>query len=135
MAERYSRKSLPTCTGMAISVSVPSCNRMRARRSFPAVALLSVLLSFGVAAPARAQACRDQPVIMLAASWCGFCRQARKFFNAHDVEFTEIDVEKTDHADIQRLYRENGVPVIFVGSEQVKGFDEPQLRELLCIED
>ena len=129
MAECCSRKRLPTC------MSMPVGSRMRAPKWLTAVALLSALLSFGIAAPVRAQACRDQPVIMLAASWCGFCRQARKFFNAHDVEFTEIDVEKTNHADIQRLYREHGVPVIFVGSEQVKGFDEPQLRELLCIED
>lgn len=108
---------------------------MRARKGLSTVAILAAVLNGGLASPVRAQACRDQTVIMLAASWCGFCRQARKFFDAHDVQFTEIDVEKTDHADIKRLYRENGVPVIFIGREQVKGFDEPQLRELLCIED
>ena len=108
--------------------------KRRLRTTF-AAAVLSLLVSSGLAAPAFAQACREQTVIMLSASWCGYCRQARKFFDAHDIQFTEIDVEKTSHADIQRLYRQNGVPVIFIGSEQVKGFDEPQLRELLCIED
>ncbi len=108
---------------------------MLARKGLSAAIALAACLSFATATPANAQACRDQTVIMLGASWCGFCRQARKFFDAHDVRFTEIDVEKTDHVDIQRLYRQNGVPVIFIGTEQVKGFDEPQLRELLCIED
>ena len=101
-----------------------------------AASVAAVLVAVaGFSAQADAQACREQTVIMLSASWCGYCRQARKFFDAHDIQFTEIDVEKTSHADIQRLYRQNGVPVIFIGSEQVKGFDEPQLRELLCIED
>lgn len=86
-------------------------------------------------APAHAQTCREQTVIMLSASWCGYCRQARTFFNAHDIAFTEIDVERTDHADIKRLYRQNGVPVIFIGNEQVSGFDETRLRDLLCVED
>ena len=95
--------------------------------------LASLVAITGFSSVATAQSCREQPVIMLAASWCGFCRQARTFFNAHDVQFTEIDVERTDHADIQRLYRQNGVPVIFIGSDQVQGFDEPKLRELLCI--
>ena len=93
------------------------------------------LCAVSLPAPVQAQACREQTVIMLSASWCGFCRQARKFFNAHVIEFTEIDVEQTDHADIQRLYRQNGVPVIFIGREQVAGFDETRLRDLLCIEE
>lgn len=111
------------------------CKTVLTRKGVSAVLVLAALLSFGITTPARAQACREQTVIMLGASWCSFCRQARKFFDAHDVQFTEIDVEKTDHADIQRLYRQNGVPVIFIGKEQVKGFDEQHLRELLCIED
>ena len=107
----------------------------RSRTRFAAIVLLASFAGGGFTAPALAEACRDQTVIMLGASWCGYCRQARKFFDAHDIQFTEIDVEKTSHADIQRLYRQNGVPVIFIGREQVKGFDEPQLRELLCVED
>ena len=105
-------------------------------RAYLAAAVLATFLATGViATPAKAQACREQTVIMLSASWCGFCRQARKFFGANDIEFTEVDVEKTDHADIQRLYRQNGVPVIFIGREQVAGFDETRLRYLLCIEE
>ncbi len=105
-------------------------------RSLPAFFLLVALCSTATT-PARAQepACRAQPVIMLAASWCSFCRQARRFFDANDVTFTEIDVEKTSDATVQRMYRQNGVPVIFVGSQQIVGFDEAKLRDILCIED
>lgn len=105
-------------------------------RSIVALSLLAIAL-LPAATPARAQepACREQTVIMLSASWCSFCRQARRFFNAHDVEFTEIDVEKTGDATVRRMYRENGVPTIFIGSEQIVGFDEAKLRDMLCIAD
>ena len=105
------------------------------RRQISTALFAAVVMTGGFSSTALAQACGAQPVIMLAASWCGFCRQARTFFKAHDIKFTEIDVERTDHADIQLLYRQNGVPVIFIGSDQVQGFDEPKLRALLCIDE
>lgn len=109
----------------------------RMARPFVVLLLLALALFPGSATPARAQqpVCREQTVIMLSASWCSFCRQARRFFNEHDVEFTEIDVEKTDDATVRGMYRANGVPTIFIGSDQIVGFDEAKLRDMLCIED
>jgi glutaredoxin len=86
-------------------------------------------------AGAVAQECRDQTVVMLSTSWCGYCRKARAFFYANDIEFEEIDAERTSSNQIRQLYRRTGVPFIFVGRETVSGFDEPRLRELLCLDE
>lgn len=77
--------------------------------------------------------CRDQGVVMFSASWCGYCRKARAFFNEHNVEFEEIDYETTPSVAIRTTAKKNGVPYIIVGSEIVNGFNERRLRQLLCL--
>ncbi|MFM9939999.1 MAG: glutaredoxin family protein [Hyphomicrobiaceae bacterium] len=83
--------------------------------------------------PAKAESCREQPVIMISTSWCGYCRKARTFFNENRIEFEEIDAERTDSPGIRETYRKTGVPIIIVGAEQVRGFNERRLRQLLCL--
>ena len=64
-----------------------------------------------------------EPVVMYSASWCGYCRKARNYFNTHGVSFNEYDIEtsaKGQH-DYQQLGA-RGVPVILVGSQRLNGF-------------
>lgn len=100
-----------------------------------ACAALAILFMAALAAtmPARAQACREQPVVMIATSWCGYCRQARAFFEANNIDFEEIDAEATSSPGIRETYRRTGVPLIIVGAEEVRGFNERRLRRLLCL--
>jgi glutaredoxin len=93
------------------------------------------LSAFAMTPAARAESCREQPVVMISTSWCGYCRSARAFFHANDIDFEEIDAELTQSASIREMYRRNGVPMIIVGDTLVRGFNERRLRELLCIRD
>jgi glutaredoxin len=76
----------------------------------------------------------DQPrVVMFATSWCPYCAKARRFFDKHAIRYVEHDVERDDGAGA--AYRNlggGGVPVILVGDEVVRGFDERRLRRLLA---
>ncbi len=62
-------------------------------------------------------------VVMFATEWCGYCAQARRWFESEGVAFVEIDVESS--AEAQRLFREaggRGVPLTFIGDQRLSGF-------------
>jgi glutaredoxin len=84
-------------------------------------------------AQGNTQACRNPGVVMIATSWCGFCRKARQFFRENAIEFDEIDAERSDSESIRQTFKKNGVPFIVVGGDEVRGFDERRLRQLLCL--
>jgi glutaredoxin len=83
--------------------------------------------------PGRAESCREQPVVMISTSWCGYCRKARQFFNDNQIAFEEIDAEQTASPGIRETYRRTGVPLIIIGATEVRGFNERRLREILCV--
>lgn len=64
-------------------------------------------------------------VVMYSASWCGYCRKARRYFEAHQVPFEDYDIETSEKG--QRDYAAlgaRGVPVILVGDKRLNGFTE-----------
>lgn len=70
---------------------------------------------------------------------CPYCKQAKAFFDEHDVMYTDIDVT-TDEIKQQEMIERSGqmgVPVIIVdnkGSEELMvGFDKHRLQTLLNI--
>ncbi len=77
--------------------------------------------------------CQPPAVMMISASWCGYCRKARRFFQDNDIAFEEIDAEQTSDDGVKAVYKRFGVPYIMVGGDHVEGFDEPRLRQLLCL--
>ncbi len=64
---------------------------------------------------------------------CGYCHQAKRFLNEHDIRFTEHDVSR-DRAAAEEMVRvsgQMGVPVIVVDGEVIVGFNRPRLEQLL----
>jgi len=63
-------------------------------------------------------------VVLYSASWCGVCKQARRYFDAQDVAYDEYDVETSARGkrDFARL-EAHGVPVILVGRQRMNGFN------------
>lgn len=74
-------------------------------------------------------------VKMFTTPTCGYCRQAKDFFNDNNVSFSEVDVTKDQVAlrDMADRSGQMGVPVIDVDGEIVVGFDRERLAELLEI--
>jgi glutaredoxin len=82
------------------------------------------------AKPAAATA--GEKVTLYTTTWCGYCKKARAYLNARNIPFDDVDVETTDRG--RREYREmggNGVPVIFVGSQRMDGYDQSGLEGML----
>ena len=74
----------------------------------------------------------NQRVVMYSTEWCGYCKKARAFFNKNRIAFSEYDIEKS--AKAKRDHERNGgggVPLILVGKQKVRGFDQGRLSRLL----
>lgn len=66
---------------------------------------------------------------------CHFCHAAKEFFKEHNIAFTDFnvgeDVAKRD--EMVQKSGQMGVPVIFIDSDMVIGFDEARIKKLLDI--
>jgi len=81
---------------------------------------------------AKPAAAAGEKVTLYTTTWCGYCKKARAYLNARNIPFDDVDVETTDRG--RREYREmggNGVPVIFVGTQRMDGYDQSGLQEML----
>ncbi|MBI1957207.1 MAG: glutaredoxin family protein [Candidatus Niyogibacteria bacterium] len=66
---------------------------------------------------------------------CVYCKMTKEFFKTHNIHYTEKDVAG-DEAARKEMFEKSGqmgVPVIFIDSEMVVGFDQKRLSELLGI--
>lgn len=77
---------------------------------------------------AAAQTAQPQPavpVVMYATAWCPYCAKARAYFKRTNTAYVEHDIEKSAdaHAEFKRLGG-RGVPLIVVGNERLRGFNE-----------
>ena len=75
----------------------------------------------------------DKKVTIYSTPTCHFCQQAKEFFTANNVEYTEYDVAADQEKAQEMVTRSGqmGVPVIFIGEEMIIGFDEERTRTLL----
>jgi glutaredoxin len=71
-------------------------------------------------------------VILYATEWCGYCKKTRAFFAENGIRYVEHDIEKSSEArDEHRRLGGNGVPLIVVGDEVIKGYSVQSLRQSL----
>ena len=71
-------------------------------------------------------------VVMLSASWCRYCAQARSFFLTEGINYCEYDIEQTRRgAELYARSRFSAIPVLFIGDEAVVGFNPDQVTALL----
>ena len=70
-------------------------------------------------------------VVMYSTAWCGYCRQARRYFKSKGIQYVERDIERSRLA--KRAYDRlggNGVPLIVVGENKMSGFSVRQFDRL-----
>ena len=56
---------------------------------------------------------------MYGVTWCGDCRAARRFLDAHDIEYTEIDIDRDSAASAELVRRvgKRAVPQLVIDGE------------------
>ena len=61
-------------------------------------------------------------IVMYGADWCGYCKKLREEFEANDIDFIEIDVEKSgEKKTMARTMEIYGYPATWVGYTRVNG--------------
>src|SRR5690554_3009250 len=100
---------------------------MKPAASLLGLTLLAVvvwrLLGVEVSALAADDISPGDDIVFFSAPWCGYCDQARDWFDALEVDYQEIDIEASTAN--QRLFQDangRGVPLVFIGDRRLAGF-------------
>lgn len=71
-------------------------------------------------------------VTMYSTDWCGHCKNARNYFKAKGVAFTEVNVETSESGRKEyEAFGGKGVPLIVVGEKFMRGFSPQSFEALL----
>lgn len=63
-------------------------------------------------------------ITLYSTQWCSYCASVRKYFETHNVQFKELDVEQSAAGMLGLwAFRADGVPVVVVGDEIIYGYD------------
>jgi glutaredoxin len=77
------------------------------------------------------QAPEPDRITMYSTDWCPHCKNARTYFEARRIRFTEYNVEtsETGRKEYEALGA-GGVPVILIGSKVMRGFSAKKFEAL-----
>lgn len=76
-------------------------------------------------------------VIIFTTPTCSFCHQAKRYFLAKNIKFTEVDVTRNPEGARDMLKRtgQMGVPVILINNRPIVGFDKNKINQMLGIKN
>lgn len=78
---------------------------------------------------------KQNNAIIYGAEWCGYCHQAKKFFEQKEVPYTYHDIEKEPEAAKELMEKMGGpvtgVPVLDVNGTIITGYDLPKINQAL----
>ncbi len=75
----------------------------------------------------------SQQIVLYATSWCGYCQKAREFLARNHIDYVEYDIEKSSEGRRQFVKRRGtGVPLILVGTEEIRGWNPKALTAALA---
>lgn len=72
-------------------------------------------------------------ITVYSTTWCGFCKQAMKYFDSLNIAYKDVNVEE-DRAAAEAMVEKSGqmgVPVIEIGDTLIIGFDRPKIDAAL----
>ena len=74
----------------------------------------------------------NEPVVLLSASWCGYCRKLRSDLVEWRVPFLELDVETNMAGEsAYRLLNARSIPLLLVNENVQRGYSRPETQRLL----
>ncbi len=74
-----------------------------------------------------------KPVVLLSASWCGYCRKLRGDLKQWGVAFDEYDVEDSrEGSRAYHLLHGSGVPILLINEKPIHGYMPQRARALLA---
>ena len=86
----------------------------------------------GTSTPQKTVKNEKAQVIILTASWCGYCNKLRQYLQSNQIKFTEYDIEHSNMG--HQLYRSlggKGIPVVKIGNNVIYGYNPDMMKQVL----
>ena len=64
------------------------------------------------------------PVVVFAASWCPYCKQAKAALKEAGIEFKDVEVTDAQKAELKALTGKTSVPQVFVKGQFIGGCND-----------
>lgn len=72
-------------------------------------------------------------IVLLSATWCGYCDALRQDLDGMGVAYSELDIDDQSRGSAAfDAVNARGVPVLVVGQNIVYGYDPDRARELIA---
>lgn len=137
---RVTSTSCATRGSMSADTPSPAVSVHRRRAPFYVLLALGALMMYANRADRHMPVHCDidrQPgadtVVMLSASWCGYCRRARAWLQDERIDYCEYDVETTatGRAMFDRAPA-RVIPIIMIRGDTLVGFDRVEVAQSLA---
>lgn len=71
-------------------------------------------------------------LVMYGTTWCPGCKKAREYFKDNNIEYTELDAEKSSKGKKNyTILQGGGYPLIYVGHRFLPGFDKKKINKAI----
>ncbi len=70
--------------------------------------------------PPKIRVAGQNDVVLYSTTWCGYCAKTREYFAENNIDYIDLDVEKSEEG--RRIYQQmggNGVPIVVVNNDTV----------------
>jgi glutaredoxin len=97
---------------------------------------MAAMIAVGAFSPTRASAaCGNQNVYVFDAYWCPYCKLVKEFLARNNIPYRSIDTTNSARvrAYMAQRFNTTAIPVTVIDDAYVIGFNEPLLRQLLCL--
>jgi glutaredoxin len=74
------------------------------------------------AATPPASSRQNAGVVLYAASWCGYCKQAKTWLTAKHISYETVDIETPRGRSLFAQAGKGGIPLLVTGSKRLRGF-------------
>ncbi|MCB0319285.1 MAG: glutaredoxin family protein [Bdellovibrionales bacterium] len=83
----------------------------------------------------RSKAVKRHRVELFVTNWCPYCKKAEAFLRDNGISYVRRNIENDSNARQKHLaLGGGGVPVLKVGTEVVRGFNDLQFRQVLGLQ-
>ena len=74
----------------------------------------------------------DEPVILYATEWCGYCKKVRKIFQEKGITYKEFNIETSSQSNSEfKSLGGQGVPLTLINGTVIHGYNPNKIKHMI----